>query len=111
MGSAMIERGGSERRAGEVLGRSRATSRYPPRPAPKRRPDEQQLREQMVAWAHKHRRFGYRRVAALLRREGELSNHKRVYRIGRAARLILPRRGKKRIKPTAAPPALPHQAL
>src|SRR5690349_24941878 len=91
----MIERGVSERLACEVVGLARSTYRYQPRAAPKRRPDEQQLRQQIVALAHKHRRFGYRRVTALLGRGGERVNHKRVWRIWQAERLSLPRRVKR----------------
>jgi len=42
--------------------------------------------------ALKHRRYGYRRVAALLRREGEILNEKRAYRLWKAEKLALARR-------------------
>jgi transposase InsO family protein len=107
----MIERGVSERLACEVVGLARSTYRYQPRSAPKMRPDEQHLRQQIVALAHTHRRFGYRRVTALLRRSGARVNHKRVQRIWRAEQLRLPRRAQKRTKPSRPPAALPNKAL
>ena len=41
-------------------------------------------------------RFGYRRLHALLSREGRVVNHKRVYRLYREKGLTLPWRGRKR---------------
>jgi transposase InsO family protein len=107
----MIECGLSERLACQTVGLSRSTYRYQPRPATRSQPNEQQLREQIIALAHKHRRFGYRRVTALLRRGGAVVNHKRVQRIWRAEKLSLPQRAKKRRKPSGPPAALPHKAL
>jgi putative transposase len=40
-----------------------------------RRSDDHDLRERMKALAHERRRFGYRRLHVLLRREGHLVNH------------------------------------
>jgi transposase InsO family protein len=42
--------------------------------------------------AQQHRRYGYRRITALLRRGGERINHKRVWAIWKAEGLSLPRR-------------------
>jgi putative transposase len=53
----------------------------------------QRLRE----LAMKRRRFGYRRLGVLLRREGIIANHKRVYRIYRSANLQVRKRLKRRV--------------
>ena len=45
-----------------------------------------------MALAQRHRRYGYRRLTALLRRRGARVNHKRVWAIWREERLSLPRR-------------------
>lgn len=49
--------------------------------------------ERMKAIAHERRRFGYRRLHVLLRREGHLANHKRLFRIYREEKLCVRRRG------------------
>ena len=69
----------SERRACLVVGQARATERYVPRESS----DEQALRARIVALATRFGRYGYRRVAALLSREGWHVNHKRVERLWR----------------------------
>ena len=68
----------SERRACRVLGCCRMTARYQTV-----RVDDVDLREGMKAMAHKRRRFGYRRLHVLLRREGHAVNHKRLFRMYR----------------------------
>lgn len=50
---------------------------------------DEDLRQQLVQLAQEKPRFGYRRLHALLRREGETPNHKRVYRVYREAGLGL----------------------
>ena len=50
------------------------------------RVDDVALREGMKALAHKRRRFGYRRLHVLLRREGHVVNHKRLFRMYREDR-------------------------
>ncbi|MGI9071526.1 MAG: IS3 family transposase [Bryobacteraceae bacterium] len=47
--------------------------------------------------AHEKRRYGYRRLAVLLRRGGEIVNHKRVFRIYRAGGLSVKRKKRKRL--------------
>jgi putative transposase len=103
----LVERGVSERMACRVVGLSRSSYRY------RSQCDEQQqspgLREELVALAQKHRRYGYRRITALLRREGKLVNHKRVFRLWQEQGLSLPRkRPRKRRTGEKAP--LPLQA-
>jgi putative transposase len=82
----------SERCACRLVGVSRSMIRYRPRPR-----DDAALVEQLKERARQRPRFGYRRLQALLRREGQIVNHKRVYRVYRAAGLAVPRRKRKRI--------------
>ncbi len=58
--------------------------------------DEAALRGEIVALARIHGRYGYRRVAALLRVAGWCANHKRVERIRRREGLKVPPRQPKR---------------
>jgi transposase InsO family protein len=58
--------------------------------------DEEQLRAQIVELASEYGRYGYRRITALLRREGWPVNHKRVERIWRQEGLKVPARQPKR---------------
>jgi transposase InsO family protein len=67
----------SQRRASAVLGRPRSTLRY----APRGRSAEQPLVRAVKRLARKHPRFGYRRVHALLERQGWMVNLKRVHRL------------------------------
>jgi putative transposase len=83
----------SERRACRVVGMGRSTLRYRPRP----RADEEVLRERLRQVASERRRFGYRRLHALLRREGVRVNHKRIELLYREEGLAVRRRGRKRI--------------
>ena len=78
----------SERRACRVIGADRASVRYQAT-----RPDDGPLRERLKALAQERRRFGYRRLHVLLRREGQAVNRKRVQRIYREERLTVRRRG------------------
>jgi len=82
----------SERRACRVLGQPRSTQRHAPRVAD----DEQRLTGRIVALAGKYGRYGYRRITALLHREGWRVNHKRVERIWRWEGLKVPQRQPKR---------------
>ena len=66
------------------------------------------LRKRMQAIAHERRRFGYRRLHVLLRREGHLINHKRLFRIYREEKLVVRRSGgRKRAMGTRAPMLIP----
>jgi transposase InsO family protein len=75
-----------------VLGQHRSTQRK----APSVPDDEAALREEIVALARLYGRYGYRRVAALLRLAGWAANHKRVERIWRQEGLKVPPRQPKR---------------
>ena len=58
---------------------ARSVARYRSR----RRPDAE-LRARLCALAAQHRRFGYLRLHALLRREGLVINRKKTYRLYQA---------------------------
>lgn len=53
------------------------------------------LAARLVELAHERRRFGYRRLHALVEREGTHANHKRIYRLYREAGLAVRRRRKR----------------
>ena len=93
----------SERRACTVLGCCRMTMRYQGS-----RVVDVDLRDRMKAIAHERRRFGYRRLHVLLRREGYVVNHKRLFRMYREEKLSVRRRGcRKRALGTRAPMVIP----
>jgi transposase InsO family protein len=81
----------SERRASRLLDCSRSTLRY----QPKDRSAEAPLRKALQRLARKHPRWGYRRIHALLEREGWRVNLKRVHRLWGALKLQRPVRRKK----------------
>lgn len=82
----------SERGACRLLNTSRSTVRYR-----QRKNDDAALVERLRELAQQRPRFGYRRLHALLRREGEIVNHKRVYRLYRVEGLAVPQRKRKRV--------------
>ena len=90
---ARMDHGMSERKACEVFHISRNGNRYEPRP----REDESELRDRIKKLVEANPRYGYRRIHALLRREGILVNIKRVHRIYREEGMMLrPKRPKRR---------------
>ncbi|WP_310620120.1 IS3 family transposase [Flexibacterium corallicola] len=76
----------SERRVCRVLGQHRSTQRR----VPKGRADEDQLVADMIELARQYGRYGYRRIAALLREAGWQVNDKRVERLWRREGLKVP---------------------
>ena len=78
----------SERRACRVLGQVRRTQRY----TLKVTDDETILTESIVSLASEYGRYGYRRITALLRRDGWRVNHNRVERFWRQEGLKVPSR-------------------
>ncbi len=82
----------SERRACQLVGLSRSVLRYQPRSYER----SIKLQTQLVELAQERRRFGYRRLHILLRRAGVQVNHKRIYRLYRAAGLMMKRRKRRR---------------
>lgn len=81
----------SERRACQLVGLSRTVLHY----TPVQQPENALIRDRLELLAEARRRFGYRRLHALLRREGVEANHKRVHRIYRDAGLAVRRRRKR----------------
>lgn len=93
----------SERRASRLVGQDRSSLRYR-----SRRPDDAPLRERLKALAAERRRFGYRRLHVLIRREGLLVNRKKVQRLYREEKLTVRRRGgRKRALGTRRPMEAP----
>jgi putative transposase len=89
----------SERRACSLIGADRSSVRYR-----HRRPDDRDLREVLRGAAETHRRFGYRRLHVILRRDGHVLNRKRTQRLYREEGLsVRRRRSRKRAIGTRAP--------
>jgi putative transposase len=78
----------SERRACRLVGLSRSVLHY------EATADDENdaLTARLMELAHERRRFGYRRLHALVEREGIRANHKRVHRLYREAGLAVRRR-------------------
>ena len=95
--------GMSDRRACWVIGADRSSVRYVTS-----RPDDAELRQRLRELARERRRFGYRRLHVLLRREGVAVNRKRVQRLYVEEKLHVRRRGgRKPALGTGAPMAIP----
>lgn len=93
----------SERRACRLAELDRSTFQYE-----KRACGDAVLRARLRELAGERRRFGYRRLAILLEREGLRANHKKVFRIYREEDLaVRRRRGRKRAVGTRRPMLLP----
>jgi len=75
-----------------VLGQYRSTQRKVPRG----RDDEERLTTDIIELTRKYGRYGYRKIAALLRQAGWVVNDKRVERIWRREGLKVPARQPKR---------------
>lgn len=100
---AIEEKKYSQRRACGLIGLAPKTYRYR-----SRRADDAGLRTRLRELAAERRRFGYRRLLILLRREGAQVNHKRLFRLYREERLTVRRRGgRKRALGTRAPMTIP----
>jgi putative transposase len=100
---AIQEKGYSQRRACGLVGIAAKTYRYR-----SRRVEDGELRRRLRELAGERRRFGYRRLLILLRREGMVLNHKRLFRIYREERLTVRKRGgRKRALGTRAPMTIP----
>jgi putative transposase len=100
---AIKDKSYSQRRACALVGLQAKTYRYA-----SRRSDDAPIRHRLLELAQQRRRFGYRRLHLLLRREGVMLNHKKLYRLYREERLMVRKRGgRKRAIGTRAPMALP----
>ncbi|UWU75616.1 IS3 family transposase [Bradyrhizobium huanghuaihaiense] len=89
----------SERRACSIVGADRKMIRYR-----SSRPPDAVLRGRLRDLANERRRFGYRRLFVLLRREGEPSGINRIYRLYREEGLtVRKRRARRKAVGTRAP--------
>jgi putative transposase len=89
----------SERRACRIVRADRKAVRYRSRRAP-----DIALRARLRNLAETRRRFGYRRLFVLLRREGERAGKSRIYRLYREEGLtVRKRRARRRVVGTRAP--------
>src|SRR3546814_12766561 len=97
----------SERRACRVIDADRKSMRYR-----SKRGDDAELRVKLRELAQQRRRFGYRRLHILLRRDGVTINRKKTQRLYREEGLaVRRRRNRRRSFGTTAPApvlALPH---
>jgi len=81
----------SQRRACVLLDFSRSSCRYRQHPR-----TAGPVVERLKEWAHRYPRYGYRRLTALLRRQGHMINPKRVRRLWKQLGLSLGRRPKRK---------------
>ncbi|MGA9251018.1 MAG: IS3 family transposase [Roseobacter sp.] len=84
----------SERRICRVLGQHRSTQRR----LPQGRADEERLVADMIELTRQYGRYGYRRIAALLRGAGWQVNDKRVERLWRREGLKVPMKQPKKAR-------------
>ncbi len=83
----------SKRRAYRLIGISISTKRYKPRD----KSEEEKITESIQAVASRWKRFGYRRIHMMLKKEDIRINHKKVYRLYKKAGLTLKRKLKGKI--------------
>ncbi|WP_447781228.1 IS3 family transposase [Stenotrophomonas riyadhensis] len=89
---SMVEKGLSERRALTVVRMSASALRYEPRAD-----RNVELREQIAALAHRHRRYGVGMIHLKLRQKGLVVNYKRVERLYQEAGLQVRRRKRRKV--------------
>ena len=70
---------------------------------------DDQLKEKLTELAQDKPRYGYRRLGVLLRRQGEVVNHKRLFRVYQAAGLSVKRKKRKRLVRVGQPAFVPVQ--
>ncbi len=103
MGWAIDEKDYSQRRACRLVGIAPKVFRHRTR-----RADDGALRARLKALAAERRRFGYRRLHLMLKREGTRVNHKKLFRIYHEEKLMVRKRGgRKRALGTRAPMTIP----
>ena len=103
---AIKEKRLSQRRACDLAGIDPRVYRYR-----SRRPDDDVTRKRLRELACERRRFGYRRLHILLKREGFQINWKKLYRLYKEERLTVRKRGgRKRALGTRSPMAIPQGA-
>lgn len=98
----MADHGFSGRRACRLVGGNRSAWQYGPL-----RGKDGAVRERMRKLANERRRFGYRRLAILLRREGKSMDLRRLYRGERLT--VRKHGGRKRALSKRAPMAIPQE--
>ena len=81
-----------ERRTCKTIGLARSTFRY----KSVKNNNDDELRLALIRLAKQYGRYGYRKIAQLLRIEGWTVNHKKVERLWREEDLQLPHRHKRR---------------
>jgi transposase InsO family protein len=89
---AIEEKNYSQRRACGLVRIDPKTYRYR-----RRRDDDSVLRTRLKELAAQRRRFGYRRLHLLIARDGVTVNHKKLYRIYREEKLVVRKRGGRRL--------------
>jgi putative transposase len=95
----------SQRRACSIIQTARSVVRYR-----YRRPDDAVLRGRLRELASERRRFGYRRLNQMLKREGTTVNLKKIRRLYAEERLqVRQRKGRKKATGTRAPMAIPQE--
>ena len=102
---AIEEKGYSQRRACGLIGLEPKTYRYA-----STRGDDAAVRVRLRSLTSERRRFGYRCLLILMRREGLTINHKKLSRLYREERLSVRQRGgRKRALGTRVPAAVPKE--
>lgn len=100
------DHGYTQRRACRLIGVDRTAFQYQ-----RTRSSDDAVRLRLRELANERRRFGYRRLAVMLKREGIRMNLKKLYRLYKEERLTVRKRGgRKRALGTRAPMALPQDA-
>ena len=106
MAWAIEEKNYTQRRACGLVGMAPRVYRYR-----LRRPVDVSLRSRLRKLAAERRRFGYRRLHLVLKRQGVAINWKKLYRLYREERLTVRKRGsRKRALGTRAPMTIPQDA-
>jgi putative transposase len=103
--AVLIDKGLSQRRSCELSGLSRTAVRYQPSD------NNELLLKRIKELAFEHIRYGYRRIWALLRREGWLVNKKRVWRLWKKNGLQVPRKLPRQRKQGMGATFFPNKAL
>ena len=106
MAWAIEEKNYSQRRACRLVGMAPRVYRYRTG-----RPDDVGLRNRLRKLAAERRRFGYRQLHLVLKRQSVTINWKKLYRLYREERLTVRKRGgRKRALGTRAPMTIPQGA-
>ncbi len=95
----MVDKGLSERRSLAVVGMSASAYRYATQPD-----RNVELRQRIVALAHRYKRYGVGMIHLKLRQAGLLVNYKRVERLYQEAKLQVRRRKRKKVPATERQP-------